>query len=217
MRNNLRGAYLLRHKRQRALGGVKIAGAQQPVVFGQAKVVGKLLVGHLNIFLFQGLGEFLFQHGALAPRSLGQEFLDAPLLIVGNVDAVGMHPAAEPCQSPWSAHFQHPVVIVPGNELPGRAQQVRADDASFIESAFESSVGRLLRTHRDCPAHRPVILRLHCAEPRNHLRRILELRNDELLAEKACGNRIHSVCDLQKYAFYRVFLVTWQSEKRNRT
>ena len=103
-----------------------------------------------------------------------------------------MHPAAKPGKSLGAAKIQHPMVILPGNKLPCSALQMGPYDAPVVEGGLEGFEGRLSRSHGHGPAHGLVILSLHSAEPRHHIRRVFQLRNNELLAQKACGYRIHS-------------------------
>ena len=91
-----------------------------------------------------------------------------------------------------AAQLQHPAQVLAGEELPGGAQQMGPDDPPVVVGLLEGLAGRPAGPHGHGPAHGLVVLGLHGPEPGHDLRRILELRGRELLAQKALGDGIHA-------------------------
>ena len=81
--------------------------------------------------------------------------------------------------------------VLAGEELPGGAQQMGPDDPPVVVGLLEGLAGRPAGPHGHGPAHGLVVLGLHGPEPGYDLRRILELRGRELLAQKALRDGIH--------------------------
>ena len=181
---------------------MEVAGADEAVEFGEAEMVRQAMVFHRDAFLLQGPVEIFFEDAAFAGHIFGKQFLDAAFFGVGDIDAIGVHPAPQAGQGLVAAERQHPGEIFARDQLPGGAQQVRADDPAFVEGFLEGLERRLPRPHRHGPAHRLILLRLHGAEPRDDVRRIFEFGGDELLAQETGGNGIHQCEDSDFRGFF---------------
>ena len=186
-----RTLHLFGDQRERPLGGMKVAGAQEAGQFREPQMIGQMLFVHVDVALPQRLREFLLQHAPLPGGDLREDAADARLFLCGDVHSVRVHPPAEPGPRLVPAQIQHPPQILPRNQLPRSPKQMRSYDLPRIERLLEGLVRRLLRPHRHGPSHRLVLLRLHRPEPRHHLRRFLELRTRQLLAQQSHRHGIH--------------------------
>src|SRR5690606_16516095 len=83
----------------------------------------------------------------------------------------------------------HPADVGRRDEVPGWAQDVRAEDTSFIERRSQLDIADAGEPKSKPPARVRVLLRLDGTHPRNKCSRVAQPRSNEpLVAEAPCEN-----------------------------
>ena len=156
--------------------------------------------------------------GTPLPEQCFLEYSRNPFLLFRrDGDLVGAHPASKAGQGFRPANGQNPAKILTRNQLPSATEQMRPDNPAIVERFLECLERRPLCPHRHRPADHPVLLPLHRPEPRHNLLRFSELRTNQLLAQKSCGDGIHSDTILRqnynKDSNYRLILYEKESKQ----
>jgi hypothetical protein len=86
--------------------------------------------------------------------------------------------------------LDEPANVGGGDEVPGRAHRVRPENPALVEGTLDNRVGRaVLHAQSEGPFRRFELLRLHGAEPGNHIGWPSELwPRQALVQESALGD-----------------------------
>ena len=154
-------------------------------------MIGEPMVVHDDSFLRKRRSKIGLKGNPMLLQVVAEELLDAVLFGPGNAHAVLFHPAFQPAEGVGAAQRQHPAPVLAGDQLPGGAEKVPADNFAGIIILLKGPGRRPPGAHAHRPAHHPVLLRLHGPQPLHHLIGRSELGANQLLVQEPGGNRVH--------------------------
>ena len=146
---------------------------------------------HLHAFLCQCSHKVLFRSAMQVGGSSGENVPHPHQFFVGNADFVAAHPSLRDGNGFGRTEVDHHPVVIGRHQLPCAPHQVQTDHPPLVVSLRKRFVRRFPGTHRNCPSHHAVLLRLHGAHVSDQLSWVVILRCNKLLVEKAYCYWIH--------------------------
>lgn len=135
------------------------AAAQNALQLGVEDDQRRPALMHIDFRALQGIRELSAGQVSAGLKSTGERFTAAPQR--GSIQFLISIVLRRSGLDPRRRQRQHPTNILWRHEMPGRAQDVRAQDRAIVEGLLDSGICSVGQAQRQRPLRATVILRLH--------------------------------------------------------